>query len=212
MNYIGECSAGSYLCGLCEGDCDDDSDCKGDLVCAERDGFAAVTGCQGAGGDRDLYGKDVCVSAQPSPTPPSPTPMFPNSLKIKDSGCSVNDSCSKCEGPCNNSNSVCDAGLVCFDRTGSEPVPGCVTGGAGDLSGADYCYEDPLNGDPTYIPGDMTKRESGLILSTGLTAKRIARTGSRVSYTDGGQSSINFHPAPDAGAVFVDTSVSNPGG
>ena len=218
INYVGECDADTYLCGLCEGDCDSDSDCEGDLVCAERSGFAAVVGCEGAGGDRDVYGKDVCVPAQPtaSPTlkPPSPTPMFPNSLKYKDSGCSMNDSCSKCEGPCNDDNNSCNAGLVCFVRTGSEPVPGCVTSGIGDISGADYCHEDPLNGNPTYIPGDMTKRENGLILSTGLTATRIARTGRAVSYTapGGGQSSTNFHVDPDAGAVFMDTSGSNPGG
>jgi hypothetical protein len=89
-----------------------------------------------------------------------------------------------------------------------------VTGGIGDVSGADYCYEDPENGLPTYIPGDLSKVENGLLLSTGLTARIIATSGNRVTYTgsSGGQSSISFHAAPDAAAVFPDTSASNPNG
>jgi hypothetical protein len=74
--------------------------------------------------------------------------------------------------------------------------------------------EEPTNGTPTYIPGDFTKRENGLILSTGLTATLIATTGRRVSYTgsSGGQSSIRFHDNPDAGAVFSVSSGPNAGG
>ena len=34
MNYVGECDPTTYLCGLCEGDCDNDSDCEGDLICS----------------------------------------------------------------------------------------------------------------------------------------------------------------------------------
>ena len=99
-------------------------------------------------------------------------------------------------------------------RSGSEPVPGCVTGGIGDVSDANYCYDQPTNGDPTYIPGDLTKREAGLVLSTGLTAKVIAETGERVRYTgpNGGRSSSTFHVDPDAAAVFEVTSGQNAGG
>ena len=215
MNYVGEC--GTYKCGLCEGDCDDDTDCEGDLVCVERDGFEAVAGCTGEGGNRDMYGKDVCA---PSPTPTAPTPTAPtptgdflNSLTFNENGCDANSPCSKCEGPCTDDNS-CSENLVCFARTGSEAVPGCVTGSSGDISGANYCYEEPTNGMPTYIPGDLTRRENGLLLSTGLRAKVIATTGSRVAYTgpNGGRSSSRFHGDPDAGAVFSVTSGQNQGG
>ena len=30
---------------MCEGDCDYDSDCKGDLICFQRDGDESVPGC-----------------------------------------------------------------------------------------------------------------------------------------------------------------------
>ncbi len=61
INYIGECDWESdFLCGLCKGDCDNDSDCEGDLVCSQRDTFEAVEGCTGEGGARDVYAQDVC--------------------------------------------------------------------------------------------------------------------------------------------------------
>ena len=60
VNYVGECGS-SYSCGLCEGDCDTDSDCEGSLVCYQRSGFEAVTGCSGEGGPRDVFGKDICA-------------------------------------------------------------------------------------------------------------------------------------------------------
>ena len=33
----------------CQGDCDSDSDCKGNLVCFQRSGFTAIPGCSGKG-------------------------------------------------------------------------------------------------------------------------------------------------------------------
>mmetsp|Transcript_25104 Transcript_25104/g.30909 ORF Transcript_25104/g.30909 Transcript_25104/m.30909 type:complete len:690 (+) Transcript_25104:87-2156(+) len=218
INYVGECDGSSYKCGLCEGDCDSDSDCEGDLVCVERSGYDAVEGCTGAGGDRDLYDKDICAPSSstptpPAPTPPTPTPDFLNSLTINASGCSSGSRCSKCEGPCS-ANNQCAGDFVCFTRSGSQSVPGCVTGGIGDISGTDYCYEAPPDGTPTYIPGDLTKTEVGLLLSTGLTAKIIANAGSRVTYTgpSGGQSTEVYHYDPDAAAVFSVTSGPNAGG
>ena len=44
---VGGC--GSKGCKECEGDCDSDSDCKGNLECFQRDGLGAVPGC-GSGG------------------------------------------------------------------------------------------------------------------------------------------------------------------
>lgn len=73
VNYVGECgdeyykgtNSEHFLCNECEGDCDDDDDCEGDLVCFHRsssDGFQAVPGCKGEGGDRDMFSKDICVN------------------------------------------------------------------------------------------------------------------------------------------------------
>jgi hypothetical protein len=204
INYIGECGSESYKCGLCEGDCDSDSDCEGDLVCISREGHDAVPGCTGEGNASDMFGKDICV-------PQGPPVEFINSLTYNESGCSASNPCTKCEGPCVTNNS-CGIGFVCFTRSGLEPVPGCVTGSDGDISGVNYCHEEPTSGMPTYIPGDLTKIENGLLLSTGLTARVIATAGSKVSYINGGQSLIDFHGYPDAGAVFSVTTGPNIGG
>ncbi|HEY9708970.1 MAG TPA: hypothetical protein V6D48_12285 [Oculatellaceae cyanobacterium] len=46
--------------GLCEGDCDDDSDCQGNLVCYQRfTGRQPVPGC--TGGELDNSKNDYCV-------------------------------------------------------------------------------------------------------------------------------------------------------
>jgi hypothetical protein len=58
----------------------------------------------------------------------------------------------------------------------------------------------------------LTVSESGLLLSTGLTARKIATTGEPVDYVTGGASSIPFHGNPDMGATFVDERPGNEGG
>jgi hypothetical protein len=49
--------------------------------------------------------------------------------------------CTMCQGDCN-SDDDCAEGLKCFSRGSGEvtAVPGCVSGGEGDLAGMDYCY------------------------------------------------------------------------
>ncbi|KAL7482816.1 hypothetical protein ACHAW6_012959 [Cyclotella cf. meneghiniana] len=49
--------------------------------------------------------------------------------------------CTKCQGDCN-SDDDCADGLKCFSRGNGEvtAVPGCESGGEGDLAGMDYCY------------------------------------------------------------------------
>ena len=32
--------------------------------------------------------------------------------------------------------------MTCFLRTASQAIPGCASGGAGDVSGDDYCFQD----------------------------------------------------------------------
>jgi len=50
-----ECSIDSP-CGRCEGDCDTNEDCQGDLQCFERTGIEPVPGCEGNG----KGGQDYC--------------------------------------------------------------------------------------------------------------------------------------------------------
>ena len=59
IRYVRECN-GHNRCGLCEADCDGDSDCEPGLKCRQRHVFEAVPGCVGEGGAHDRYGKDVC--------------------------------------------------------------------------------------------------------------------------------------------------------
>ncbi|KAL3801773.1 hypothetical protein HJC23_001169 [Cyclotella cryptica] len=49
--------------------------------------------------------------------------------------------CTMCQGDCN-SDDDCADGLKCFSRGSGEvtAVPGCISGGEGDLAGMDYCY------------------------------------------------------------------------
>lgn len=60
INYVGECGEYDYLCGMCEGNCHSNSDCEDGLFCVQREGFEEIEGCTGAGGDRDMYGKNIC--------------------------------------------------------------------------------------------------------------------------------------------------------
>lgn len=64
----------------------------------------------------------------------------------------------------------------------------------------------------TYIPGNLTRKEAGLLLSEGLRARIIARSGEPVEYHNGALSDINFHGRPDFGATFADSRPFNEGG
>ena len=48
--------AGKFPLDACEGDCDDDDECKGALVCQQRSGYTEVPGCEGIG----KRGNDYC--------------------------------------------------------------------------------------------------------------------------------------------------------
>ena len=45
----------AFPLGLCEGDCDGDSDCAEGLKCFGRGGYEVVPGCDGAGKNRNDY-------------------------------------------------------------------------------------------------------------------------------------------------------------
>jgi len=103
----------------CEGDCDNDNDCKGDLVCFTRDGDGteAVPGCLGQG----KPGDDYCT-VRPS-----------DSYLIYKGNDETN--LGRCEGDCDK-DTDCATGLYCFKRRKFAPVPGCEGLGA---RGKDYC-------------------------------------------------------------------------
>jgi len=64
LNDIGNnLPSGSY--DLCQGDCDSDADCKNNLHCFKRDGFAPVPGCDGLG----TSNYDYCILPPPPPAP-----------------------------------------------------------------------------------------------------------------------------------------------
>jgi hypothetical protein len=64
----------------------------------------------------------------------------------------------------------------------------------------------------TYVPGNLTHEEVGLLLSEGLRARIIATTGEPVEYHDGSLSEELFHGRPDFGATFADRRPFNEGG
>lgn len=60
----------AFPLGLCEGDCDSDSDCVAGLKCLQRSGDETVPGCDGSTG---TSGEDYCYSTTQAPTSISPT-------------------------------------------------------------------------------------------------------------------------------------------
>jgi len=183
----------AFPLGKCEGDCDGDSDCSGNLKCFERSGTEAVPGCEGSG----VSAKDYCFEVPEGylwemGNDGVPETAFPLGL---------------CQGDCD-SHDECQEGLYCMQRSADEEVPGC-TGTA--IYGTDYCVAPatgsptitsspttpPVEGGLTYVPGEATVYENGLLLSTGLTSRIIATKNTKVQYHNGGESSENFHSAPD---------------
>lgn len=77
FNYGASPPSSVFPLGVCEGDCDVDSDCEGNLRCLQRGSNAGpVPGCNG----RDDGKTDYCVSPSADPSPPSapgPSPPAP---------------------------------------------------------------------------------------------------------------------------------------
>ena len=55
----GESGVPGYPLGECEGDCDFDAECAGDLICYTRRDLEPVPGC--VGGGEETAGRDFCV-------------------------------------------------------------------------------------------------------------------------------------------------------
>jgi len=114
--------AGVGTLGLCEGDCDRDSDCASGLVCHQRSGFTAVPGCDGEGTE----GWDYCV--QPSlDSSPGVSGTAGTAHSVGYLGL--------CQGDCDGDDD-CAVGLVCHQRSGFTAVPGCAGTG---VKNWDYC-------------------------------------------------------------------------
>ena len=104
----------------CEGDCDKDRDCKGNLVCFQRNRNTPVPGCQGTA----TPGYDYCIRG-----PVLKTLRGHNPRKAK------KGELLECEGDCDKDRD-CKGNLVCFQRNQYEKVPGCQGYGR---RGYDYC-------------------------------------------------------------------------
>ena len=121
-------------CDACQGECDIDSDCKGDLKCFLRMGSEKVPGCFGSG----TAGSDYCYQSSTSSTSFTSTSssVIKNIFgRLRASGCSKDRPCGVCEGDCDN-NDECAGNLICKLKDG----PGVVQGCSGyDPSNTDFC-------------------------------------------------------------------------
>jgi hypothetical protein len=136
MELRGTESSPSHTLGLCEGDCDNDSDCADGLVCFQRSGLVEVPGCNGFG----ISDNDYCI--EPRADLLTLTELDPS------------DILGKCEGDCDN-DSECSGDLICFQRSGFTLVPGCLGQGVKDI---DYCIEQKMElrgdqGNPSHTLG-----------------------------------------------------------
>jgi hypothetical protein len=113
-------SGPTHKLGHCEGDCDNDSDCSGSLVCFQRNRFTKVPGCLGDG----IEDYDYCADPNPEIT------------LHGDSDNPTYGELGHCEGDCDK-NSDCSGSLVCFQRNRFTKVPGCLGDG---IENQDYCY------------------------------------------------------------------------
>jgi hypothetical protein len=112
--------------GDCQGDCDSDADCKPGLKCFQRNAKEAVPGCLPGTAANNVAYADYCYA------PPAPPPTL-------DFLGWTETNLGKCQGDCD-SDADCKAGLKCFQRDGTTPVPGCLPGSAANNVGyADYC-------------------------------------------------------------------------
>ena len=113
VNFVGNCDASTYLCGECEGDCANDHDCTGDLKCYHRSAFEGVPGCSGEGGERDVYGKNICYN-----------PLTEVARVRWGNRCTKGNPCGICTGNCFNDDD-CKGDLRCAKRDAGIDVPGC---------------------------------------------------------------------------------------
>mmetsp|Transcript_28492 Transcript_28492/g.61197 ORF Transcript_28492/g.61197 Transcript_28492/m.61197 type:complete len:682 (+) Transcript_28492:175-2220(+) len=126
--------------GECQGDCDLDTDCQGSLTCFQRSGNEPVPGCSGTG----TSGKDYCYAGAACDGD------CLEDFADESENCNGNvPTLGKCQGDCDDDDD-CESPLKCFQRGGTQPVPGCTGTG---ISGKDYCYDpNPPTPSPTPCP------------------------------------------------------------
>lgn len=152
LTFRGErACASSNPCQVCQGRCYYDKDCEGELKCWPRSKQEAVPGCIGLG----VSGVGYCYD--PASWASTKMTIRAGGIRKKGRGCGVKwpnskygacaFTCQTCQGDCD-ADIDCVAGLKCFQRTAREAVPGCTSGGDGDVHGVDFCY-DPSSSRPT---------------------------------------------------------------
>jgi len=135
-------NTGFFAIEECAASCDFDVQCKQGLVCYKRNrGQKSVPGCTG---DADEIGNgdfNFCIK------PPS------NQLIILGYQGSPSNAypLRECAGDCD-TDADCGNGLFCFERNGSENVPGCVGSGQPQF---DYCYNPGSNLQRLAFFGDI---------------------------------------------------------
>lgn len=119
---------------ICQGDCDSDRDCRGNLRCFIRsdDDWGQIPGCRGRG----KKGWDYCYDPTGSIELSGGISARPWNLQA-------------CTGECNR-DEQCASGLKCFQRHNGETIPGCI--GSGGAANWDYCY------DPEWQPNTSERR------------------------------------------------------
>ncbi|CAJ1930763.1 unnamed protein product [Cylindrotheca closterium] len=80
VSYGGDPPPAVYPLKLCEGDCDEDSDCQPGLICYQKDSFEVVPGCNG--GLNDESEEDYCVQ----PVTPAVETYTPGKLTVQKLG------------------------------------------------------------------------------------------------------------------------------
>lgn len=137
-------------CTECQGDCDNDNDCAGDLFCFHRGGtrFSGmkVINCD-AGGPGDMPVLDYCVNPANFPSNIVTAPDGTETKTLQNfglRGCEPDRKCEECQGDCDVDADCDDAQqLICFHRQDGAQVMGCVNGGEGDVAVLDYCFKVP---------------------------------------------------------------------
>lgn len=95
-------------------------------------------------------------------------------------------SCGLCQGDCG-SDEDCQEGLLCFSRGEGEvtSVPGCTSGGEGDLPGMDYCYSPFPPATTTTTAATTTTTTIMETMSTTTGADATTTTSTDEAYTMG---------------------------
>lgn len=133
-----------HQCDECEGDCDEDSDCKSGLYCYQRKKKESVPGC--SGGSSSDSESDFCVKKKYSYSTDTETKTKTESSdgtdRATDKGkdyCTSSHPCGECYGDCDE-DSDCKHGLICYHREKEgESVPGCS---GHPNSKSDFCVKE----------------------------------------------------------------------